>query len=683
MPLFIRISILFALFLWGCVGCSSDSTVNVITPRPVSVTMQHGMLELDSPLKLSVSDQTIAPHLVNYALSMPLPCEQGTATSGDKTLRLTKNEQKDSPDVEGSYQLSITPAGVSIQSGSDVGLFYGLQSLQQLYEYYGPHIPAQEIKDAPRFAWRGMHLDVSRNFFDKEFVKKQLRMISSLKLNKLHMHLTDGAGWRIEIDRYPQLTDFAAWRQGETWFDWQKDGRRYLHRDDPNAFGGYYTKDDIRELVAYADSLYITIIPEIEFPSHSEEVLAAYPELSCSGKPYTSGEFCMGNEATFEFMENVLTEVMELFPSEYIHIGGDEASKSSWESCPKCQARMKAEGLTSTDELQSYGVNRIGRFVAAHGRKMVGWDEILDGGLSPDAVVMSWRGEEGGRAAAAAGHEVVMAPGAYCYFDGYQDNPTTEPQAFSGFLPLRKVYSYNPAPDDMPGKEKVLGVESTLWAEYISDPRQSEYMLYPRVFALAEVAWSPADRKDYDDFHRRALIRINAARKAGYNTFNLRAESGERPESLQPVEHLAVGCPVVYTSPWSEHYPAGGATALTDGLRGSWSYSTRWQGFLDRDFDVTVDLGAVKPIQEISADFIQWYSAWVWLPTRVEISVSDDGEQFKLLQTITNDYSEEEQRPEYRTFSWQGEAEGRYVQYRAFSNGRPGGWLFTDEIIVR
>lgn len=655
-----------------------------IIPQPQETEPLGGVLNLERPLHVEIESpdsEALAAWIVTTGLPLADPSREGQPVRFPQ-LRLVCSDDASLPESEEGYRLEITRRGVEILSRGEAGLFYGLQTLQQLYDHYGAELPCLRITDAPRFPYRGLHLDVSRHFFDKEFVKKQLRMMARLKLNRFHWHLTDGAGWRIEIDRYPQLTDVAAWRRGATWQQWRDGGHRYCRRDDPEASGGYYTKADIREVVALADSLHITVIPEIEMPAHSEEVLAVYPGLSCTGKPYATGDFCIGNEATFEFLEHILTEVMELFPSEWIHIGGDEASKQDWKSCPKCRERMRREGLASVDELQSYAVHRISGFLAGHGRRLIGWDEILDGGLVPDAVVMSWRGEEGGRKAAAAGHEVVMTPGSHCYFDGYQDNPTTEPQAFSGYLPLRKVYAYDPAPDAMPGREWIRGVQANLWTEYIPTPEQAEYMLYPRLFALAEVAWSQPGQKDFDDFHRRALDLTERIRRAGYNAFDLAHEAGERPESLTETDHLARGCRVDYATQWRDQYAAGGETALTDGLRGSWSYGTRWQGFLD-DIDVTIDLGTTKPLHEITADFIQWFSAWVWLPVRVEIAVSDDDREFRTLATLTNDYPEEAERPEYRAFGWQGEARGRYVRYRAWRNDRPGGWLFTDEIIVR
>lgn len=678
------------LFLVGalllCGACEHSARENALLPEPVAVREYPGSFKIHEPLSLWIdAPDSIARPLADYLRTTPIECvrEERKRHAAKNYLHLLLSKGDSLPESPEGYVLAIRPAGITVRSHGEAGLFYGLQTLLQLHAQYGDRIPAQKITDYPRFAWRGLHLDVSRNFFDVEFVKKQLRMMASLKLNRLHWHLTDGAGWRLAVDAYPRLTEEAAWRVGKTWQEWRRGGNRYARYDDPEAAGGYYTKEDVRDVLALADSLHITVVPEIEMPGHSEEVLVVYPELSCSGEPGTSGEFCLGNEQTYVFLERVFAEVLELFPSEFIHIGGDEASSRAWMACPKCLALMQREGLKTPAELQAYAVHRIGRFLEARGRRLVGWDEILDGGIPADAVVMSWRGEEGGRRAAAAGHDVVMTPGGYCYFDGYQDNPMTQPQAFSGYLPLSKVYSYDPAPEQMPARDRVLGVQANLWTEYIPTPEQAEYMLYPRAFALAEVAWSPVEKRDYEDFRSRALIYTERAHAAGYNAFDLESEEGERPQSLEPVEHLAVGCPVTCATPWHKAYSADGAATLTDGRHGPWSYGERWLGFLNSDVDVTVDLGAVKPIREVAADFMQWYSAWVWLPARVEIEVSADGETFRSLGVIGNDYPQEEERPEYRTFAWKGSDEARYVRYHAVSNGRAGGWLFTDEIVIR
>ena len=597
-----------------------------------------------------------------------------------------KNPQLPSPE---SYTLSVTPQQILIRATSGAGLFYGMQTLLQLAQPSGAgsySIASVEIEDTPRFAYRGLMLDVSRHFSTKEFIKKQIDALAYYKINRLHLHLTDAAGWRLEIKKYPLLTEFAAWRTDPTWKQWWNGGRKYVRFDAPGAYGGYYTQDDIREILEYARQHYITVIPEIEMPSHSEEVLAAYPQLSCSGEPYKNSDFCVGNEETFTFLENVLTEVMELFPSEYIHIGGDEAGKSAWKTCPKCQKRMKDEHLANVDELQSYLIHRIEKFLNNHGRHLLGWDEILQGGIAPNATVMSWRGEEGGIAAVTSGHRAIMTPGAYCYLDSYQDAPYSQPEAIGGYLPLKKVYSYNPVPASLTAEQAklVYGVQGNLWVEYIPTPEHVEYMIYPRILALAETAWSAPERKSWPDFHTRALSAVADLQAKGYHPFDLKKEIGSRPESLQPVSHLALGKKVIYNSPYSSHYPAQGNTALTDGIRGDWTYGDgSWQGFIsDNRLDVTIDMEKETSIHSVTAAFMQVVGAEVFLPETVVISISDDGTHFTELRKQHFEVSKETPI-RFTDISWQGEAKGRYVRYQAQAGSEFGGWIFTDEIIVK
>ncbi|MGL5319120.1 MAG: glycoside hydrolase family 20 protein, partial [Bacteroidales bacterium] len=387
------------------------------------------------------------------------------------------------------------------------GLFYGIQTLRQLSEVKGETtiVPAVEISDYARFGYRGLHLDVSRHFYPVSFIKKHLNALAYYKMNTFHWHLTDGAAWRLQMTKYPELTQKGAWRKSPDWKTWWTGDRKYAIEGEADAFGGYYTHADVKDILDYASKRYITVIPEIEMPGHSEEVLAVYPELSCTGQPYKHGEFCPGNEAVFTFLQNVLDEVIELFPSEYIHIGGDEAAKGAWKECPKCQQRIRDEKLKDEEELQSYFVHRIERYLNSKGRKMIGWDEILEGGLSKTATVMSWRGEEGGIKAAKAGNEVIMTPGEYCYLDQYQDNPMTEPEAIGGYLPLKNAYAYDPLKIDLTDAEKKLirGIQGNVWTEYMSTVEITEQRIYPRLLALCEVAWSNPEVKDWSSFRSR------------------------------------------------------------------------------------------------------------------------------------------------------------------------------------
>ena len=680
-------SVLFSTLLLIGNSCSDRKGIDVI-PMPRSVEYHSGNFTISPETKFytnlsAESRQALTDYLEGTSLGSVPFAESATGNNGIE-LNLC-----DSSIVTGNeaYRIEIDKKGIRLSASTETGIFYGLQTLLQLLNNSdNKTLPALTINDSPRFPYRGLHLDVSRHFFDKEFVKKQLDAMAYFKMNRLHWHLTDGAGWRIEIKKYPRLTSFAAWRPFDKLNDWWVGGRTFCEQDDPRAVGGYYTQDDIREVVVYAAERHITIIPEIEMPGHSEEVLATYPELSCSGKPYVNADFCIGTEKTFEFLENVLLEVIDLFPSEYIHIGGDEASKSSWKTCPRCQKRMADEHLNSVDELQSYMIHRIEKFLNDHGRKIIGWDEIIEGGLSPTATVMSWRGEEGGIKAVKAGNQAIMTPGKYCYLDAFQDAPNTQPMAIGGYLTLEKVYSFEPVPDSLSTKEAelILGVQGNVWTEHIPTPEHYEYMIYPRILALAEIGWSPSEVKKWDNFHTRALQAVNILREQGYNPFPLEKEIGDKPESYQKVNHLAIGKKVTYANLYSNHYAAQGEKTLVDGVRGGWMYNDdRWQGFIDCDFDVTIDLGKETDIKQVCAEFIQLKGPYVWLPKQVIISSSVDGEHYDTLATVDNDISPDIETLQFKEFGWEGNAKARYIRYKALSNGIAGGWLFTDEIRIK
>ena len=653
-----------------------------LIPQPVRAELREGHFAAPG-CKVTAEGFASRPEgLIRVASALAAPHGKQPARKTRNTLLLQLDTRAGIP-AEG-YRLRVAEHEAELTAGDESGIFYGLQTLLQMADADG-NIPCAEIEDYPRYGYRGLHLDVCRHFFPVEFVKGYLDRMAAAKLNRFHWHLTDGAGWRIEIKKYPALTDIAAWRPYPDWEGWNFGGKRYCHRDDPAAAGGYYTQDDIREVVEYARALHIEVIPEIEMPGHSEEVLAVYPELSCSGKPYTDSDFCIGNEQTFEFLESVLSEVIGLFPSEYIHIGGDEASKQGWRTCPECAARMRREGLQDVDELQSYLVHRIGTFLAAKGRRLLGWDEILQGGLAPGATVMSWRGTEGGIAAARAGHRAVMAPSNYCYLDFCQDDPTREPVAAAAFLTLAQAYSYDPAPDSLGADvvPMILGVQGNLWCEHVPTAEHAEHMIWPRLLAIAEVGWSAPERKDYDDFHARVLDAVAWMQQRGYHPFDQKNAVGPRPESLDTLHCLSTGRQVVYRTPYSPKYPAAGDASLTDGLCGGWNYGDRrWQGWLDTDVELVVDLGERQPVKRIAACFMQGFYADIWMPRAVEISVSDDDRHYTPLAVVENDIPFEYKQDCYREFGWSGQTAARYVRLKALHNGHPGGWIFTDEIIV-
>lgn len=649
-----------------------------LIPAPTSYVKIRGAMKMSGPFRLV----TPAKGKDHQWL-----CQQWTAAfpaltfdkGAERVLRIQLTKPNQTKSEEG-YQLRITPRAIHIEATTMTGVFYALQTLRQL-EAQGS-VACCEIKDAPQYPYRGLMLDCSRHFWTKEFILKQLDAMAYLKMNRLHLHLTDDAGWRMEIKQYPALTEKTAWRVGANWAEWREQGQRYAHQDDKGASGGYYTQQDLREIVAYAAARHITVVPEIEMPGHSAEVLYAYPELQCAQAQARNSDLCVGNEQTFVFLENVLREVMNIFPSKYIHIGGDEASRQAWSTCPRCQQRMQAEGLNSVAELQAYLTQRIARFLHSQGRTLLGWDEILEGQLPPNAVVMSWRGEEGGIAAAKAGHDVIMTPGRYCYLDRYQDYPPSQPKAFGSYMSLEQCYDYDPAgqlPDSI--ARHILGLQGSLWTEQVPTMAHCEYMLYPRLLAIAENGWSRA-KTDYADFHRRALHLQDVLVNWGYHPFDLRKEVGERAEKKASKAHLAVGKRVVYHAPYAANYPASGDGALVDGKSGGWDFQDgAWQGFIGADrVDVTIDLGAVTPLRLIEAAFFQSVSAEIYTPAEVVIQVSDDGVHFEQLYQQRNavDLATDFK---VQTLEWCGECKARFIRYQAKA-GAQGGWIFTDEIRV-
>lgn len=671
--------------LLSAVICATalQPTAQSIVPKPNSFEQHAGGLTLtpDSPIIIDAPSSD-AEALARYAREWRPFATGSNSSGGGIALRLVSNL----PGVDSAegYSLTVNTDSAVVSATSGSGLFHGLVTLMQLADG-GDIIPAVSVTDSPRFPYRGMMLDISRHFRDKDWIKKQIDAMALLKLNNLHLHLTDAAGWRIEIKKYPQLTEYAAWRPQATWKEWNAGGNRYSHASDSAAFGGFLSQDDIRELVRYAADRYINIIPEIEMPSHSEEVTATFPELSCSHNPAGQPDFCVGSEKTFEFLQNVLDEVIELFPSEVIHIGGDEASKKAWQECGLCKQRMADNNLADVDELQSYLIGRIERYLNSKGRRLLGWDEIMEGGIAPNAAVMSWRGTDGGIAAAKGGHQAIMSPGGYCYLDSYQDAPATQPEAIGGYLPLQRVYSYNPVPDSIDARtaQFLIGIQGNLWCEYIPTASHAEYMLYPRMFAIAEIGWTDQAARKYDDFLPRARQLAGQFAAKGYTVFDLDTETGNKPEALRPEIHLAAGKKVTYNIPWWRNYPAAGTATLTDGVRGGWNYSDQlWQGFLSRGdnrMDVTVDLEAETPLTYIACEFMQLIGPGVWFPSQVEIQTSLDGNKFTTLAVIDHEQKSSE-GVSFKTYSWSGNAIGRYVRYIARAKE---GVLFTDELIIR
>lgn len=742
-----------------------------IIPQPVSLQFNDGSFIIDNNTsiqfnKINKDLQATADFFASFVKSV-----SGISMSINKVKAktiefiLAKNAEIGS---EG-YLLKVTPTSVKITANTKAGIIYGMQTIFQTLPAIRTNaalkIPAMQVKDYPRFKWRGMHLDVSRHFFSPELVKEYINLMATYKMNTFHWHLTDDQGWRIEIKKYPKLTQVSAWRVDQTDKTWSD--RPQAKEGEEATYGGYYTQDQIRDIVHYAAQRNITIVPELDVPGHSAAAIAAYPYLSCTQQaqlPMTGGNYtgissnlCPGNDSVFNFLKNVYSEVIQLFPSEYIHIGGDEVDKTSWKNCPKCQARIKSLGLKNEEELQSYFIKRMEDFIISKKRKMIGWDEILEGGLAPEATVMSWRGEAGGIAAAKMDHDVVMTPGNPVYFDHYQGDPISEPLAIGGFNTLMKVYNYDPIPGELNEQQAkhVLGAQANLWAEYITTPEHVEYMVLPRMLALAEVVWSPKTTRNWESFNERLQnqfktfdqkglhyskgnykVAIKPLAKNGQLFVTLSTEAykgevyftsnGSQPTvaslkysepisidsslilkavtvvngkimSVVPAQqiftlHKAIGKNVEYGNPVSRYYMADGPNSLTDGVRGTQELGKYWHGFSGKNLVATIDLGQQTSVQNITLGCLQHYKDWVMMPDWVKFEVSDDGNNFTIIDTIKNDIPVYNQESVIKEFTTQFTSrKTRYIRVTAkvldaLPKGHPGegqpAWLFADEIVV-
>ncbi|TDE03254.1 glycoside hydrolase family 20 protein [Flavobacterium hiemivividum] len=698
--------IILAALLLPCLLLAQQK-VSII-PQPVSIQIDKDSFIIDNTTTISFKKSDKDLKAVADFLSAGISKISGINLSQNKG-KGKKIEFKISPTEgigEEGYLLNVTPSEVRITANTNKGLIYGIQSLFQVLPQVRTNailkIPSMQVKDYPRFKWRGMHLDVSRHFFTVDMVKEYIELLAYYKMNTFHWHLVDDQGWRIEIKKYPKLTEIGAWRVDQNDKIWAK--RPQAKAGEEPTYGGYYTQEEIKEVVKFAAARGVNIVPEIEMPGHVASAIASYPELSCNQKfqlPLTGGDYtnmssnyCPGNEDVFQFNEDILTEVMALFPSQYIHIGGDEVDKSSWKSCPKCQARMKTENLKTEEELQSYFIKRIEKFIVSKKRKMIGWDEILEGGLAPEAVVMSWRGEKGGIEAAKMHHEVVMTPGNPVYFDHYQAGPDGEPLAIGGMNTLRKVYDYEPIPKELPAENRkyILGAQANLWTEYITTNEGVEYMVLPRMLALAEVVWSPSAAKDWTSFNQRLKWHYRGFQQKGLHysegsnkieitpkvengqltvalasevvgseifytldgsdpndnsikydapftiekTASVRAVSVYEgkvangiPSKLDFAIHKASGKNVSYLNKPSSAYKANGDNSLTDGVRGTFNVTKYWHGFYAKDMVATIDLGETTTVSKLALGCLQNKVDWIFFPTAVKFEISTDGINYK------------------------------------------------------
>ena len=681
--------IVFSIVLVSCGGHDTENGeyLNVdslyLIPEPALVEKREGSFKIDSETILTYSEDLFneghyLSHLIDSSSSFKLTkVLKSQSNKSEIELKIVNDFPAELQHGE-AYRLIISPEKLQITALTSTGIMRGIQTVRQLFipafhsgeKRQAWYLPCLKIEDKPAFEHRGLMLDVCRHFFEKEVIFEYLDLMAFYKMNILHFHLTEDQGWRIQIDKYPLLNTISSYRK-------EKDGTIY---------GGFYTKEDLKEIVAYAKERHIVVIPEIELPGHAQAALAAYPEYSCNGGPIEVVNdwgvfkeiYCAGNDSTFKFLEDVLTEVMEIFPSEYIHIGGDEAPKFRWEHCAKCQQRMKDEGLKDEHELQSYFIQRIEKFLNSKGRKLIGWDEILEGGLSENASVQSWRGMDGGLAAAQQKHYVVMSPTSHCYIDYGLDA-----------IDLKKVYSFNPIPENLEKEfhKYILGAEVNMWTERVPDRANLDSKVFPRMIALAEMLWSGPDTARYNDFYQRLQkhypildyfgikygmesvpfeletvcedqeVFIDVKKNipdlvlkyrwvcegcdTNLTTFSNRIELDKTGDlevyaykngkqygnsTTQKINnHLALFSPATFANSYHEWYASSGEFALTDGKLGSSNFRDgNWQGFWGKDLDVILDLGEEKTISRVTVNFLQYINAWIMTPNNITISYSPD-----------------------------------------------------------
>lgn len=687
-----------------------------IIPKPQSMTLNNGNFQFTKET-VFVSNQSLAPAAEIFAKQfekasgIKLPIKNETVQTNYIALSIDNSLPKE------GYNLVVQPDKISIAAADYNGAIYALETLRQLlpkeFESSTPVnanwvIPTITINDKPEYPWRGLMLDVSRHFFSKEYILKTLDRMAMLKLNTFHFHLVDNEGWRIEIKKYPKLTEVGAWRVDQEDKLWDERTSNSADAFDnptsaPKKYGGFYTQEDIKEIVAYAAARGITVIPEIEMPAHVMSAIAAYPELSCHKRPIgvPSGAvwpnidiYCAGQEESFTFLEDVLTEVMALFPSKYIHIGGDEADHTEWEKCPKCQQRIKDNHLKDVHELQSYFIKRIDKFLVSKGRVLVGWDEIMDGGLANDAVVMNWRGIDIGRKALEQGNPVVLTSD--CYINRYQGLPEYEPLANGGYVTLKKLYHYNLEKENLtPELQKnVLGTQANLWAEFIATPEHSEYMLFPRLLAFSEISWTPDNLKNWDNFVKRTetfmdrldVMKIKYARSMyqvlpavenqngkvflklecevpnadiryalgdtpiekaekytqpiPFNestTFKATVFSGKATNTITTGEvtfHKAIAKKMSYSPLYHKKYQGQGEMTLTNVVRGSKNFlDGQWLGWLGDDVTLTLDLDQNTNISEVRIGAMDYQAAGIYFPIKFAVALSTDGKNYREVAT--------------------------------------------------
>ena len=679
---------LIIILLTGCRPEIDEIIKPSIIPKPLSQKIGNGSFIFNNDVAI-VSEPKLQ-EVSNY-FTLYLKDNYNFELSNNNSTKKITFKIDDSINNDEGYELNVSKNDITIKSKHAKGAFYAVQSLIQLLplpsDLNSFKIPCLRIKDQPQFTYRGMHLDVGRHFFSVDFIKKYIDLMARLKMNTFHWHLTEDQGWRIEIKKYPKLQEIAAFRK-ETLIGHYND---QPHQFDGKPYGGFYTQEQIKEVVAYAKTRQVTIIPEIEMPGHSQAAIAAYPELGCSGKQVEVAtkwgvfdEVYCPKESTFKFLEDVIDEVVALFPGKYIHIGGDEAPKTNWKNCEYCQKLIKKEGLKDEHGLQSYFIARMEKYINSKGKQIIGWDEILEGGLAPNATVMSWRGTSGAVQAAKEGHDVILTPGSHCYFDHYQSENENEPLAIGGFLPLEKVYHFNPIPEELSEEESkyVLGAQGNVWTEYMQTEKQVEYMAFPRAIALSEVLWSSPKHKNYSDFIHRLeqyqkrldQLEVNYANhiysvkgelinSKGNLAYQLSTTSSSypiyystdksfpsklysTPITLDASMHIkavvlnskktplgavfqqkinlheGVGAKISINKEPHPAYNAGGKNALINGISGNNKrYGDKeWLGFSGEDIIVTIEFDNPKNIKTISTRFYNGKGQWIYAPNEIGFS---------------------------------------------------------------
>ena len=635
--------------------------------------------------------------ILHYGLNMKE--WQGNETNGI-ILQLAPAEF----DQAEAYEVEITPKQVIVKGADAAGVFYGIQALRKCLpigeESKKIALPCGTILDYPNFAYRGMHLDPCRHYMDLDSVKIYLDMMAMHNMNQFHFHLSEDQGWRIEIKKYPELTEIGAYRNGTVI---GHNGQIY----DTIRHGGFYTQDELRDLIQYAADRHINIIPEIDLPGHMQAALACYPQLGCTGGPYevwrrwgiSEDVLCAGNEEAMQFAEDVLNEVMDLFPSPYIHIGGDECPKVRWEKCPKCQAKIKELGIkgderfSKEDYLQSYVMNRMAKVVEARGRRVIGWDEILEGNVSETAIIMSWRGTEGGIEAAQKGHDVIMAPCSHLYFDYYQsEDIANEPMCIGGYLPVERVYEFQPLPEELtPEQQKhIIGVQANIWTEYIASFNHVQYMAMPRMDALTELQWNNPQERDFEAFVERCRKMVQLYDLYHYNYAKHIFNPQVWTDTIEP--NLATRKPITLRQQPAEKYTYEGAVVLNDGNLGRGAYNSgRWLGFSGHPLDAVIDLEQPAEMHHLRFHALINKGAWIYNPSQVKVLVSDDGENFREVAQKSIPISTWADRDGFFPYELNFEpVTARYVEVVIEGHDLPedhsgfgnSAWIFVDEIEI-